>query len=25
VVDRSCASATGLYDIRAARWDDEAM
>jgi gluconokinase len=25
VVDRSCASATGLYDIHAARWDDEAM
>jgi gluconokinase len=25
VVDRSCASATGLYDIRAGRWDDEAM
>src|SRR3712207_2168024 len=25
VVDRSCASATGLYDIRAGRWDDEAL
>ncbi|MGY2067493.1 gluconokinase [Blastococcus sp. SYSU DS0619] len=25
VVDRSCASATGLYDIRAGRWDEEAM
>jgi gluconokinase len=25
VLDRSCASATGLYDIHAARWDDEAM
>ncbi|TFV53889.1 carbohydrate kinase [Geodermatophilus sp. DF01-2] len=24
VVDRSCASATGLYDIRTGRWDDEA-
>jgi gluconokinase len=25
VLDRSCASATGLYDIRALRWDDEAL
>ena len=25
VVDRSCASATGMYDIRAGRWDDEAL
>ncbi|MCZ2860385.1 gluconokinase [Blastococcus sp. VKM Ac-2987] len=25
LVDRSCASATGLYDIRAGRWDEEAM
>ncbi|WP_346618792.1 gluconokinase [Blastococcus montanus] len=25
VLDRSCASATGLYDIRAGRWDEEAM
>ncbi|HYH26251.1 MAG TPA: gluconokinase [Blastococcus sp.] len=25
VVDRSSASATGLYDILAGRWDDEAM
>ncbi|TYP90368.1 gluconokinase [Blastococcus xanthinilyticus] len=25
VVDRSCASATGLYDIRAGRWDAEAL
>ena len=25
VVDRSCASATGLYDLRARRWDDEAL
>jgi gluconokinase len=25
VVDRSCASTTGLYDIRAARWDDAAL
>ncbi|CCG03897.1 gluconokinase [Blastococcus saxobsidens] len=25
VVDRSCASATGLYDIRAGRWDGEAL
>jgi gluconokinase len=25
VVDRSCASATGLYDIRERRWDDEAL
>jgi gluconokinase len=25
VVDRSIASATGLYDIRARRWDDEAL
>ncbi|HEX2075932.1 MAG TPA: gluconokinase [Geodermatophilus sp.] len=24
VLDRSCASATGLYDIHARRWDDEA-
>jgi gluconokinase len=25
VVDRSCASATGLYDLRARRWDEEAL
>ena len=25
VVDRSCASATGLHDIRAGQWDDEAL
>jgi gluconokinase len=25
VVDRSCASATGLYDLRGRRWDDEAL
>jgi gluconokinase len=25
VVDRSCASASGLYDIHAGRWDDEAL
>ncbi|MGR6964831.1 gluconokinase [Geodermatophilus sp. URMC 61] len=25
VVDRSCASTTGMYDIRAGRWDDEAL
>jgi gluconokinase len=25
VIDRSCASATGMYDIRAGRWDDEAL
>ena len=25
VVDLSCASATGLYDLTALRWDDEAM
>ncbi|WP_198597907.1 gluconokinase [Blastococcus atacamensis] len=25
LVDRSCASASGLYDIHAGRWDDEAM
>ncbi|MDP5181992.1 gluconokinase [Blastococcus sp. BMG 814] len=25
VLDRSCASATGLYDIRGGRWDEEAM
>ncbi|RFU18935.1 gluconokinase [Geodermatophilus marinus] len=25
LVDRSCASATGLYDIRAGHWDEEAM
>ncbi|WP_456600337.1 gluconokinase [Blastococcus sp. SYSU DS0616] len=25
VVDRSCASATGLYDLRAGRWDEEAL
>lgn len=25
VVDRSCASATGMYDLRARRWDEEAL
>jgi gluconokinase len=25
VLDRSCASTTGLYDIRAGHWDDEAL
>ena len=25
VVDRSCASATGLYDLRGGGWDDEAL
>jgi gluconokinase len=25
VVDRSCASATGMYDLRAQRWDEEAL
>ncbi len=25
VIDRSCASSTGLYDLRARRWDDEAL
>ncbi|NEK58679.1 gluconokinase [Geodermatophilus sabuli] len=25
VLDRSCASATGLYDLRAGTWDDEAL
>jgi gluconokinase len=25
VIDRSCASATGLYDLRSRRWDDEAL
>ncbi|MGY1706039.1 gluconokinase [Geodermatophilus sp. SYSU D00697] len=25
VVDRSCASTTGLYDIRGGRWDEEAL
>ena len=25
VVDRSCASATGLHDLRGRRWDDEAL
>ncbi|MCV2487902.1 gluconokinase [Geodermatophilus sp. YIM 151500] len=25
VVDRSCASATGMYDLRGQRWDEEAL